>query len=43
MSELSVTRPPLLMTRARARLERLSGPQRLVIFSIALGLVGAAL
>jgi diguanylate cyclase (GGDEF)-like protein len=43
MSELSVAHPPLLMARARARAGRLSGPQRLVLFSIGLGLVGAAL
>src|ERR1700682_4648312 len=43
MSELSVARPPLLMARARARIGRLNGPQRLVLFSFGLGLVGAAL
>jgi diguanylate cyclase (GGDEF)-like protein len=43
MSEMSVARRPLFMGRARARVERLSGPQRLVLFSIVLGLVGAAL
>src|SRR5580693_6655374 len=41
MSEMSVAHPPLLMARARARIGRLSGPQRLVLFSIALGLIGA--
>jgi diguanylate cyclase (GGDEF)-like protein len=43
MSELSVARPPLLVARARARIGRLNGPQRLVLFSIGLGLVGAVL
>src|SRR6202043_1535543 len=43
MSEISVARPPLLMARARARVGQLSGPQRLVLFSILLGLVGAML
>ena len=43
MSEMSLASPPLLMTRARARIGRLSGPERLVLFSIGLGLVGAAL
>jgi diguanylate cyclase (GGDEF)-like protein len=41
MSEMSVAHPPLLMARARARIGRLSGPQRLLLFSIALGLIGA--
>ncbi len=40
---MSVARQPMLVARARARIERLSGPQRLVVFSIALGLIGAAL
>jgi diguanylate cyclase (GGDEF)-like protein len=43
MSEMSVAHPPLLMARARARLGRLTGPQRLVLFSVALGLVGAVI
>jgi diguanylate cyclase (GGDEF)-like protein len=43
MSEMSVARPPLLMARARARVGRLSGPQRLVLFSIGLGLIGVVL
>jgi diguanylate cyclase (GGDEF)-like protein len=43
MSEMTVAHPPVLMARARARYGRLSGPQRLVIFSICLGLIGAAL
>src|ERR1700682_4437322 len=43
MSEMSVARPPLLMARARARVGRLNGPQRLVLFSIGLGLIGAVL
>jgi diguanylate cyclase (GGDEF)-like protein len=43
MSEMSVARQPMLVARARARIGRLSGPQRLVLFSIALGLIGATL
>jgi diguanylate cyclase (GGDEF)-like protein len=43
MSEMSVAHPPMLVARARARFGRLSGPQRLVLFSIALGLIGATL
>src|SRR5579864_8658111 len=43
MSEMTVAHPPILMARARARFDRLSGPQRLVVFSICLGLIGAAL
>src|SRR6202142_3756077 len=43
MSEMSVAPPPMLVARARARIGRLSGPQRLVVFSIALGLIGATL
>src|SRR5579864_515300 len=43
MSEMTVAHPPILMARARARFDRLSGPQRLVVFSAALGLIGAAL
>jgi diguanylate cyclase (GGDEF)-like protein len=43
MSEMSVGHPPLLMARARTRIARLSGPQRLVLFSIALGLIGTLL
>src|ERR1700688_3632673 len=43
MSEMTVARPPVLMTRARARIDRLNGPQRLFVFSVCLGLVGAAL
>ncbi|MGA7987517.1 MAG: sensor domain-containing diguanylate cyclase [Candidatus Dormiibacterota bacterium] len=34
--------PPMLVARARARFGRLSGPERLVVFSIALGVIGAA-
>ncbi len=40
---MTVAHPPILMARARARFDRLSGPQRLVVFSAALGLIGAAL
>jgi diguanylate cyclase (GGDEF)-like protein len=43
MSEMTVAHPPVLMARARARYGRLSGPQRLVVFSTCLGLIGAAL
>ena len=43
MSELSVAGPPVFLTRARARIDRLNGAQRLVIFSACLGLIGAAL
>jgi diguanylate cyclase (GGDEF)-like protein len=43
MSEMTVVRPPLLVARARARIGRLNGPQRLVAFSTALGLVGVVL
>ena len=43
MSEMSVAHPPVLMARARARIGRLNGPQRLVVFSVFLGLIGAAL
>jgi diguanylate cyclase (GGDEF)-like protein len=40
---MTVARPPVLMTRARAKIGRLNGPQRLFVFSVCLGLVGAAL
>jgi diguanylate cyclase (GGDEF)-like protein len=40
---MTVVRPPLLVARARARIGRLNGPQRLVAFSTALGLVGLVL
>jgi diguanylate cyclase (GGDEF)-like protein len=43
MSEMSVARPPVLVARARAGIGRLSGPQRLVVFSACLGLIGVAL
>jgi diguanylate cyclase (GGDEF)-like protein len=43
MSEMSVAHPPMLVARARARFGRLSGPERLVLFSIALGVIGATL
>jgi diguanylate cyclase (GGDEF)-like protein len=43
MSEMTVARPPLLVARARARVGRLNGPERLVAFSIAVGLVGLGL
>src|SRR6202140_2047457 len=42
MSEM-VARSPVLITRARAQIGRLNGPQRLFVFSVCLGLVGAAL
>jgi diguanylate cyclase (GGDEF)-like protein len=40
---MSVARPPVLVARARAGIGRLSGPQRLVVFSTCLGLIGVAL
>jgi diguanylate cyclase (GGDEF)-like protein len=43
MSEMTVAHPPVLIARARAQVDRWSGPQRLVVFSICLGLIGAAL
>src|SRR5580700_64078 len=43
MSEITVARPRLLASRARGRIGRLSGPQRLAVFSIGLGLIGIAL
>jgi len=43
MSEMTVVHPPLLVARARDRIGRLNGPQRLVVFSTFLGIVGAAL
>jgi diguanylate cyclase (GGDEF)-like protein len=43
MSEMTVARPPLLVARARARAGRLNGPERLVAFSIAVGLAGLGL
>jgi diguanylate cyclase (GGDEF)-like protein len=43
MSEMTVARPPLLVARARARVGRLNGPERLVAFSIAVGLAGLGL
>jgi len=43
MSELTVAHPPLLVARARAQVGRLNGSQRLVVFSICLGVIGAAL
>src|SRR5580704_16830832 len=43
MSEMTVAHPPVLAARARAHIGRLNGPQRLVLFSIGLGLIGAAL
>jgi diguanylate cyclase (GGDEF)-like protein len=43
MSEMSVAHPPVLMARARARIGRLNGPQRLVVFSSALGVIGLVL
>jgi diguanylate cyclase (GGDEF)-like protein len=43
MSEMTAAHAPLFMARARARAGRLNGPQRLVIFSIFLGVIGAAI
>jgi diguanylate cyclase (GGDEF)-like protein len=43
MSEMSVAHPPVLMARARAHIGRLNGPQRLVVFSSALGVIGLVL
>ena len=43
MSQMSVAHPPVLMARARSGIGRLNGPQRLVVFSAFLGLIGAAL
>jgi len=43
MSEMSVAHPPILVARARAGIGRLSGPQRLAVFSACLGLLGLAL
>jgi diguanylate cyclase (GGDEF)-like protein len=40
---MTVVHPPLFVTRARARIGRLSGAQRLVLFSVCLGVAGAAL
>ena len=40
---MTVARPPLLVARARARVGRLNGPERLVAFSIAVGLAGLGL
>ena len=40
---MTVVHPPVVVARARARIGRLNGPQRLVVFSIGLGLIGAAL
>ena len=43
MTEMSVAHPPVLMARARARIGRLNGPQRLVVFSVVLAIIGAAI
>jgi diguanylate cyclase (GGDEF)-like protein len=43
MSEMTVMHSPVLISRARARVGQLTGPQRLVVFSVALGIIGAAL
>jgi diguanylate cyclase (GGDEF)-like protein len=43
MSEMTVAHAPVFMTRARTRVRRLNGPQRLAIFSLFLGLIGAAI
>ncbi len=40
---MSVAHPPILVARARAGIGRLSGPQRLAVFSACLGLLGLAL
>ena len=40
---MSVAHPPILVARARAGIGRLSGPQRLAVFSACLGLIGLAL
>ena len=40
MSEMSVAHPPVLMARARARIGLLNGPQRLVVFSVFLAVIG---
>ncbi len=40
---MTVAHAPVFMARARARVGRLNGPWRLVIFSIFLGVIGAAL
>lgn len=40
---MSVAHPPVLMARARAHIGRLNGPQRLVVFSSALGVIGLVL
>ncbi len=40
---MTVVHPPMLVARARAQMGRLTGPQRLVVFSIVLGIIGAAL
>jgi diguanylate cyclase (GGDEF)-like protein len=43
MTEMSVAHPPVLIVRARARIGRLNGPQRLVVFSVVLAIIGAAI
>jgi diguanylate cyclase (GGDEF)-like protein len=43
MSEMTVAHTPVFMTQARTRVRRLNGPQRLAIFSLFLGLIGAAI
>ena len=40
---MTVAHAPVFMTRARTRVRRLNGPQRLAIFSLFLGLIGAAI
>jgi diguanylate cyclase (GGDEF)-like protein len=40
---MTVVHPPVLIARARARIGRLTGSERLVIFSVVLGIIGAAL
>src|SRR5580700_9666597 len=43
MSEMTVVQPPVLIARARARIGRLTGPQRLVVFSVVAGSLRTAL
>jgi len=40
---MTVVHAPVLIARARARIGQLTGPQRLLVFSIALGIIGATL
>jgi diguanylate cyclase (GGDEF)-like protein len=43
MSEMTVAHAPVFMARARAQAGKLNGPQRLLIFSLFLGVIGAAI